>query len=193
MRTFSAYVAGTDGPKPRRPSNAVRTTLVASVLAMLASLVAGGCARRTGTGSSSSARKDVASSPSNSIATNRPTEPVPHADTPPGKSSVTRCTASSAWSLRIRVQDASTGASICDASLVASLGTVHEQLKCFGRYDCRCVGFSEQQGTFQVTVTKPGYRTVTKTVVVDQSTGCHVVTKDATVRMRRLGNTPPVR
>ena len=186
-----ANVAATDGSRPQRRSSAARRTLVALVPVWLFSLAAGGCTRSAGTSPSSSAGRGAP--PPLPSGGNRAAEPSPLAATPWSDGGVKPCTAGSAPSLRIRVQDAFTGASICDASVVGSLGTVHEPLTCSGGFDCRCVGFGEKLGTFQVTVTKPGYRSATTTVVVDKSTGCHVVTKDATVKIRRFANTRPVR
>lgn len=95
------------------------------------------------------------------------------------------CSMNSVHALRIRVRNQSTGAAICDASVVASLGTRQERLLCFAGADCACVGFGETHGRFLVTVTKPGYQPASRTVVVDPPTDCHVSTKEVTVRLRR--------
>ena len=93
------------------------------------------------------------------------------------------CTTQANWSFRVYVEDAVTGASICDATVNASQGSEDTQLTCLGGTGCPCVGVTEQLGTFQITAAKSGYQIGAVTIIVDQSDGCHVVTKDVTVKL----------
>ena len=98
-------------------------------------------------------------------------------------SSAQECTAIATWSFRVRVTDSKTGASICDATLIASDGSKDTTLTSVGGADCLYVGVTEQLGTFRVTATKAGYQTGMTSIVVDQSDGCHVVTQDGGVTL----------
>jgi hypothetical protein len=57
-----------------------------------------------------------------------------------------------------------------------------------GPPDCDYSWGNEQLGNFQVTVTKPGFRPATLTIVVNKTNGCHVVPRYATVRLQPLGS-----
>lgn len=95
------------------------------------------------------------------------------------------CTAIAIWSFRVHVRDSSTGAEMCDATVIASDGATDTPLSCVGE-DGPYVGVAEQLGTFQITAAKSDYRDGSTTIVVDQSDGCHVVTKDATLELDPL-------
>lgn len=86
------------------------------------------------------------------------------------------CDAALRWSIVAHVRDANTGAEICGASGVAQDGPYQEDLTCFGAPSCSCNGVSERLGTYQVTISAPGYQPSTKTVIVDDSDACHVET-----------------
>ena len=93
------------------------------------------------------------------------------------------CTGVAVWSFRVHVEDSVSGTAICDASVTASEGGTETQLTCLGSDNCPCVGVAEQLGTFQITVRKSGYQTRSTTIIVNESDDCHVVAKDATVKL----------
>ena len=93
------------------------------------------------------------------------------------------CTSIAVWSFRVHVADSSTGEQICDANVTASEGSMDTQLTPLGEPDCIYVGVAEQLGTFTITTEKAGYRTSATTITVDQSDGCHVITKDRLVEL----------
>lgn len=93
------------------------------------------------------------------------------------------CTAIADWSFRVQVEDSSDGAKICDADVIASDGSMDTRLTSLGAPDCMYVGVVEQLGTFKVTTEKTGYQTSMTMITVDQTDGCHVVTKDQLVKL----------
>ncbi|MCB9582103.1 MAG: hypothetical protein H6717_34025 [Polyangiaceae bacterium] len=86
------------------------------------------------------------------------------------------CDAAVRWSIVAHVRDANTGAEICNASGVAQDGPYQEDLTCFDSPTCSCNGVGERLGTYEVTISAPGYQSSKKTVVVDDSDACHVET-----------------
>ncbi len=103
-----------------------------------------------------------------------------------GSTSVS-CTANLVRALVVHVEDANTSAAICDATVTSNDGSQTETLICNENPSvCECRGPWEQLGTFQVTVTKPGYKQAETTVVVDKRDECHVITKDVTVKLSPL-------
>jgi hypothetical protein len=139
--------------------------------------IAVGCARRAGTNPSSSA--GAATSP-----------PQPSAVSAASASASSgsrkrKCSSNALSSLQIDLKDALTGAPICDASVVAVLGTEQTPLSSFPSPGyCIYSGVYETLGTFQVTVTEPRYEPLTTTIVVDQNDGCHVVPQHRVVKLQ---------
>lgn len=98
----------------------------------------------------------------------------------------TACTTLLAYSLTITVTDAATGARICDATVTATDGAFSQALdKIDGIPDCTYFGPAERAGTYQVTVTKAGYMTATKTGLVVTKDECHVKGVAATIALSK--------
>jgi hypothetical protein len=152
-----------------------------------------GCARSAGTSPSSSSSTEASPPQLLPASANRSAEPsLPALAPAPTNADIGRanaCTANIVSPLHVQVKDAVTGASICDASVVASHGADLTRLSCWGPPDCDYSWGNEQLGKFQVTVTKPRFRPATLTIVVNKTNGCHVVPRYATVRLEPLGST----
>lgn len=98
-------------------------------------------------------------------------------------STSTYCTTEADSSFVVHVEDATTAAAICDATVTADNGSQTWALETYGGPpDCSYTGVYEQAGTFQIAVSKPGYQQTGTTVVVKKGT-CHVITKDVTVKL----------
>src|SRR6187549_961991 len=69
------------------------------------------------------------------------------------------CTAIAVSALNVTVRDATSGAAVCDASVIAlEAGGASYALRQTG--DCRYAGAEERSGGFEVVVTRSGYRAV---------------------------------
>lgn len=96
------------------------------------------------------------------------------------------CTTIAAASLNIKVTDAATGMSICDATVTAKDGTFTEVLMPAGiSSSCQYAGPYERAGTYSVTVEKAGYVTQTKTGLVVTKDVCHVMPVSATIALAK--------
>ncbi len=101
----------------------------------------------------------------------------------PNCSSSKSCDASLHYSINVTVRDEATGERICNASVVAQDGQFQEALQCSAATDCTCFGVGERLGTYEVTVSAPGYQTAKKTVVVDDSDECHVTRENVEFKL----------
>ena len=96
------------------------------------------------------------------------------------------CTTLLAFSLTITVTDAATGARICDATVTATAGAFSEQLqKGPDGGNCTYFGVAERAGTYQVTVSKTGFVTATRSGLVVTKDACHVMGVAATIPLSK--------
>ena len=96
------------------------------------------------------------------------------------------CDGAMGYSIRARVRDANTGKEMCNVKAVAHDGNDEWQLTCWGPPECSCAGVPERLGTYELTVTAPGYQDSTSTVVVDTKDECRVHTESVTVKLSPL-------
>jgi hypothetical protein len=93
----------------------------------------------------------------------------------------TVCTLIAVSSLNVTVRDSGTGQRICDATVVAVQDGTTYELRRSGTPDaCTYAGPEERSGTFEVRVSKTGYRPGTATAQVGRDE-CHVIPVQVTV------------
>jgi hypothetical protein len=110
------------------------------------------------------------------------------------------CTQEGKYGLSITVRDASTGAELCNSSVVAfdaldrayreSLG--HVILPDFPDRPCAFRGAAEREGTYRVEISSPGYISKTEEglFVGKDDSDCHVVGVGRTVTLERDPSVP---
>ncbi|HEU4407002.1 MAG TPA: carboxypeptidase-like regulatory domain-containing protein [Polyangiaceae bacterium] len=88
------------------------------------------------------------------------------------------CDASALMSFQVDLRDEN-GAPVCDAAVTVRDGAFAETLRPStpGDGTCSWVGPTERPGTYEVTISKPGYETIVmpSVVVAKEPSGCHVV------------------
>ncbi|GAC1351999.1 MAG: hypothetical protein NVS3B20_11480 [Polyangiales bacterium] len=102
-------------------------------------------------------------------------------------SRTSNCTTDARNSIALRVTDEN-GFLVCDAKVVVHEGAINHDMSSVGPAgSCAWFGLAEQAGTFDLTVSKPGYVTnEVKGVVVTTEPACHhVVTKEVNVQLAR--------
>jgi len=92
------------------------------------------------------------------------------------------CTAEARAGINVTVVDDATGAAITSASGVVREGTFVEQLQSFGG---QLSGAYEREGTYDVSVTAPGYQTWLRENVTVGADECHVIPVLLTARLVR--------
>jgi hypothetical protein len=101
------------------------------------------------------------------------------------------CTGDVVEALALTVRD-ETGAAICDATVTASDGAFSAALQpSAGGGVCVWSGLPERSGVYDVTVSKPGYATVTRENVVVTADRCHVKTVSLDVTLAPAPPTAP--
>jgi hypothetical protein len=101
------------------------------------------------------------------------------------------CTDNVVEALALTVRD-ETSAEICDAVVIASDGTFSATLQSSaGGGACAWSGLPERSGVYDVTVSKPGYATVTRENVVVTADRCHVKTVALDVTLAPVPPTAP--
>jgi hypothetical protein len=107
--------------------------------------------------------------------------------------SQTVCTLEARAGLAVGVDDATTGAAVCGAHVVATEGAYAETLREYplsmpeegdaGIAACSYAGAVERAGTYALTVSAPGYRTTTVENVTVSRDACHVIARSVTIRL----------
>ena len=92
------------------------------------------------------------------------------------------CTADARAGINVTVVDDATGAAIGNASGVARDGAYIEQLQAFNG---NIFGAFEREGTYEVSVTAPGYQTWLRENVIVRADECHVIPVRLTARLVR--------
>jgi len=92
------------------------------------------------------------------------------------------CTLEARAGINVTVVDDATGAAITNGSGVAREGTFVEQLQSFGG---QLGGAYEREGTYDVSVTAPGYQTWLREDVTVGADECHVIPVRLTARLVR--------
>jgi hypothetical protein len=96
------------------------------------------------------------------------------------------CTAIAVSSLIVTVRDASTGARLCDAAVIAiHEGRTTQALERVG--DCAWAGPWEVPGEFEVVVTRTGYEARRVTGIRVTADECHVIPVQLSVDLRPAG------
>jgi hypothetical protein len=92
------------------------------------------------------------------------------------------CPAVAVVGLIVTVDDAATGAPVCDATVTATDGAYSETLSAFTAGACTYQGARERAGTYSITAVQ-GSRTATVDGVTVVSDGCNVVTRQVTITL----------
>ncbi len=94
------------------------------------------------------------------------------------------CSTELRFGLNVTVVDDTSGAEICDATVVAREGSYSETLMVLGSTaPCTYVGAGERAGEYEIEVTANGYVTETVNDIEVEDGGCHVEQEAFEVRL----------
>lgn len=96
------------------------------------------------------------------------------------------CTTEARAGIQVTVQDALSHMPLCDAVVVARSDGYEETLQAFPGDPCNYAGAYERPATYEVVVSRTGYRNATRTGIAVVQDNCHVVTQQVAVDLAPL-------
>ncbi len=96
------------------------------------------------------------------------------------------CSTEAVAGIQVTTQDAISRMQLCDAMVVVRSGTYEETLQAFPGTPCSYAGAYERPGTYEVTVSRTGYRNATRRDIRVTQDECHVVTQEVPVELAPL-------